>query len=273
MTTPFVVEENPFEAYEQYLVPRFFAPGAQILTELSEMKQGERVLDVACATGSVARAAAAKVGPSGKVVGLDINQGMLDMARKVSAELYPEIEWRHGDAMALPYPDGAFDVVLCQQALQFFPDRSAALREMRRVLAGGGRLAFAFLRSLTYNLAYGCFVQALEHHGWHAAAGLMGSPFPTMRIEWMRALVSGAGFLDVRIQIGIGPVRYPSAREFVRQEIAATSAVLPSNQPLAMPSKAVYESVVAELESSLAEYTDDAGLVFPTETYLVTAHR
>lgn len=271
--TPQIVDENAFEAYEHYLVPRFFAPGAQVLIELSGLTQSERVLDVACGTGSVARAAAARVGTQGMVSGLDINEGMLEMARKVSSVIYPAIEWRSGNAMDLPYPDVSFDVVFCQQALQFIPDRQAALREMGRVLAPGGRLAYSFLRSLQYNPAYGFFVEALERQGWIDAARLMGSPFPAMSIEALREMTTSAGFQDVRVLIGIGPVRYPSAKEFARQEIAATSAVLPPEHQLRIPEIDVYEAMVHDLEQMLREYTDDEGIVFPTETYLVTGRR
>jgi SAM-dependent methyltransferase len=110
------------ENYERHLVPALFGPWAAQLVELAAPGPGERVLDVACGTGIVARRAAALVQPGGAVAGLDSNRGMLEVARAAAAEVRPVIDWRAGDAADLPFPDGVFEVVLCQQGLQFFPE-------------------------------------------------------------------------------------------------------------------------------------------------------
>ena len=98
------------------------------------------MLDVACGTGTVARLAAARVGSAGAVTGVDLTPGMLAVARRIEAEGAP-IDWQEASADRLPLPDASADVALCSLGLQFFPDRPAALREMRRVLIPGGRLA------------------------------------------------------------------------------------------------------------------------------------
>jgi ubiquinone/menaquinone biosynthesis C-methylase UbiE len=109
------------------------------------------VLDVACGTGIVARLAADRVSPGGSVTGLDLNPGMLSVARSFSPTLDVGLEWREGSAMALPFANASFNVVLCQQGLQFFPDRLAALREMHRVLAPNGRLGLSVRRPIQQN--------------------------------------------------------------------------------------------------------------------------
>jgi len=106
------------------------------------------VLDVACGTGIVARQAAPLVGADGQVVALDMNPAMLAVARALPAPSGATIHWREGDAMDLPFEDGAFDVVLCQHGLQFVPDRARAVREMRRVLAPGGRALVIVLEAV-----------------------------------------------------------------------------------------------------------------------------
>jgi SAM-dependent methyltransferase len=131
------------ETYERYMVPAIFGPWAEDLLALAMPTPGERVLDVACGTGVVARLVAQRVAPTGTVVGFDLNPGMLAVARTLPLPQGAKIEWREGNVSAMPFPDASFDLTLCQQGLQFFPDRSAALREMRRVLAPRGRLALA----------------------------------------------------------------------------------------------------------------------------------
>src|SRR5829696_8555253 len=110
------------EVYEANFVPALFAEWAPHLVEAAGVAPGQAVLDVACGTGVVARTAADRMGGQGRVVGLDLNQGMLTVAGR----LRPDIEWRQGDAASLPFAPGSFDVVLCQSALMFFPDRAGA---------------------------------------------------------------------------------------------------------------------------------------------------
>ena len=263
------LEESSAEAYERYLVPLFFAPGAEYLVELAAPGPGERVLDVACGTGIVARRAAPRVGANGTVVGLDLNEGMLEVARKISSEVRPPIEWRRGDATEMPLPDGMFDVVFCQQGLQFFPDQPAALREMYRVLVPNGRLALSVLRSIEHNPGYVALAEALKRHVGPDAGAMISSPFSSLSTDELRGLVAGAGFRDMRILIGVGPVRYPSAEEFLRQEGASS----PLAGPIGALRDDVREALIRDLEEALRAYADDAGIVFPAETYLAVAHR
>jgi SAM-dependent methyltransferase len=263
------LEEGSAEAYERYLVPLLFAPGAEYLIELAGLGTEERVLDVACGTGIVARRAAQRVGSGGRVVGLDINEGMLEVARKVSSEAHPAIEWQQGDANDMPFPDGAFDAVFCQQALQFFPDRLAALREMRRVLAPNGRLALSVLRSTEHNPGYRLLADVLERHVGPDAGSMMRSPFSSLSAEQLRELMAGVGFGKVRILLGIAPVRYPSAEEFLRWEGASS----PLAALIGTLSEEAREALIQNLGQALLTYTDDEGIVFPAETYLAIAHR
>src|ERR1044071_8993676 len=128
------------ELYQRHLVPAITALWAADLVGRAGLRPGQRVLDVACGTGVVARAAAGQVGRAGRVAGLDINPGMLAVARSLPDGPGPGIGWLQASALALPFPDAAYDVVLCQLGLQFFPDRRAALAEIRRVLVPGGRI-------------------------------------------------------------------------------------------------------------------------------------
>lgn len=249
-------EDTP-AAYETYLVPRFFGPWAERLADLSRLRAGERVLDVGCGTGAVARAAHRR---GASATGLDVNEAMLATARRLA----PAIEWRQGDAADLPYPDASFDVVLCQQALQFLPDPDLALGEMRRVLGAGGRAAVAVLRSLDRHPAYAVFADALERHAGPEAGQMMRSPFPSLGADELRGLLSDADFHDVRMLIDVREVRYPSAGEFVRQEAASS----PLAGPLGALDADVRRGMIEELGDALRDFTDDDGIVFPMETFM-----
>ncbi|WP_293033172.1 class I SAM-dependent methyltransferase [Natronococcus sp.] len=263
------VEQNASEAYEQYLVPAIFAPWTDRLIETGEIHEGDRVLDVACGTGIVARRVASRVGPSGSVVGLDINEGMLAVAEETAAEIHPSIEWRQGDATDLPFSDEGFDIVCCQQALQFFDDPGAVVREMRRVLIPGGRAALSVWRPIDYQPAYVVLADALERYIGDEAGTMMRSPFPAWDGEDLRTLVQNSGLDDVSVTVDIGSVRYPSVAEFVRREAASS----PLAEPIAAVERAVRDELIQEVEDALHAYTDDEGIVSPMESYVVTADR
>jgi SAM-dependent methyltransferase len=122
---------NAAELYESVLVPRVFQPWAADLVELADLRHGERVLDVACGTGVVARLAAQHAGTTGEITGLDLNAGMLLVARSLPAPPGAPVTWVEASALAMPLRDASFDVVLCQQGFQFFPDKRAGLQEAR----------------------------------------------------------------------------------------------------------------------------------------------
>ena len=127
------------DGYERYLVPAVFEPWGEVLLDVVGIAPGSRVLDIASGTGVLARAAARRAGGGGLVVASDVSGPMLARAAIVGApDRAAPIEYRDASADALPFDDGSFDVVLCQQGLQFFPARAAAVGEMRRVLRPGG---------------------------------------------------------------------------------------------------------------------------------------
>lgn len=261
------LQGNAADAYEAYLVPAIFEPMARRLVAEADVAPGDRVLDVACGTGIVARASAARVGATGSVTGVDINPDMLATADRASADVTPRIDWQQADAAALPFDDDTFDVTLCEEAVQFFTDRVAVLRELRRVTRPGNRVAFSVLRSLEHNPVYGIFARALGEHAGGDAEQMMGSPFALGDREALRAAARQAGLTDIRIRIAVGEERFPSVPEFVRREAASS--------PLAGPLGALDDdrrgALIESLERDLADHFDDTGLAFHNETHIVTA--
>ncbi|WP_408960518.1 class I SAM-dependent methyltransferase [Natrinema sp. 74] len=263
-----LTESGP-EAYEQYLVPPLFGPWAERLIKHANIREGDRVLDVGCGTGIMARRAATHVGEQGTVVGIDINEAMLTVARTATADITPAIEWRQGDATALPFSDETFDVIFCQQALQFVEDPAVALREMHRVLAPEGRLAVSVFRPLSYNVGYDKLAEALERHAGAEAGMMMRSPFRGHSRKELRALAEDAGFSDPVITIEISSVRYPSVEEFVRRE-AASSPLAGSLDSL---DRGVREVLLDDIAEALHDYIDDQGIVIPLDSHVLVAQR
>ena len=196
------VTGNAAETYERALVPAVFAPWAPLVVALTDPQPGERVLDIACGTGLIARLAAERVGRTGNVTGLDLNPGMLSFAASITSPdpaTSAPIIWREASATNMPLPDAAFDVVYCQLGLQFFPDRPAAMREMYRVLVPGGRLGLMVWQDIQYSPGFGALAAALARHVSTEAAGVMRAPFGFAEAEQLRALVAAEGFRDIAI--------------------------------------------------------------------------
>lgn len=129
------------ENYDRYMVPLIFEPFAADLARRAASFSPGAVLETAAGTGVVTRALAPKLSPGASYIVTDLNQPMLDYAASRQAA-DSRINWRQGDALALPFENAIFDLVCCQFGAMFFPDRSSAYREARRVLKPGGRFLF-----------------------------------------------------------------------------------------------------------------------------------
>ena len=255
--------ENPAETYERYFVPAMFVPWAQVLLERAAPQPGERVLDVACGTGVVARHVAPKVGPTGAVVALDINPAMLAVARSVPTVEGAAIVWQEGSALALPFPEADFNLVLCQQGLQFFPDRLAALREMRRVLRPDGRVALSVNQALQDNPVYEALYSAIARHLGTTAAAI-ASPFALGDAGELRALLTAAGFQRVEVGPVTLIVRFPAPARFVQLTVLSSAAVLPVFAQMDPAARTeLVEAVAREMEPTLQPYIDGNIVAFP----------
>jgi SAM-dependent methyltransferase len=230
--------------------------------DLASVAPGDRVLDVGCGTGVLARAAAMRVGPAGTVTGLDLNEAMLRVARRLG----PAIDWRQGDASALPLPDSSFDVVACQSALMFFPDATAALREMARVCTPNGTVAVQVYARLADQPAYGPWIEMVTRHAGADAMSLLGTYWVHGDLSVLTTRFETAGLRVTNVRSPLGVARFASVQEFALTEIAATPLVDRITDQ-------VQRRIVDESEDVLARYRSQTGIDLPLAAHIVVAQR
>jgi len=257
------------KAYDEFFVPRLFEPWAKLLLEAADLRRGESVLDVATGPGTVARLAAVRLGAEGRVVAIDIAQPMLDIAKaKAPPPGAAPIEYRNSPAAPLPAAAGAFDAVLCQQGLQFFPDRPAALREMRRVLKPGGRAAIAVWAELERNQIFASFHAALRDRAPAALAELIVAPFSWPSGAALKSAAEDAGFRDVRLSTPSLPMVLEGGVEQAVQSFAAT----PVSPGVAELAQDIQHAVFARMRDEMGQLLTDGKVVGAMTSNIIVAH-
>ncbi len=261
----------PAESYESYMVPALFAPWASYLVQSADPQPGEHILDVACGTGIVARRVAPRVGSDGMVVGLDLNPDMLAVARATAERQGLTIEWSEGRAEKLLFPNGNFDLVLCQFGLMFFADRHAALTEMHRVLTKSGRVLLSVWRGLDRHPFY----QAL-HDVSQRRLGMSSvqDVFALGAADELRGLLTDAGFQHVEIEPVSMTARFPNPEEFLAWEIDVDPAAIPLMQHLDTPARqAIMAAIIEDMKAPLQEVMQNDHVVIPFHAHIARARR
>ncbi len=222
MTTPSFRDATATgaENYQRWFVPAIATPVSDALLEAAGLRAGERVLDVACGTGVIARLAAELVGPTGSVTGVDVAADMIDVAKSVPIPAGSPIEWQAGDAASLTFADGSFDAALCQMGLMFMADRLAVLREMVRVTTPGGRVVVS--TPGTIQRPFVLMERAITEHINPELGGFVRAVFSMDDPDALATLLRDAGLRDVSVAEPVVKLRLPAPREFLWQYINLT---------------------------------------------------
>ncbi len=259
----FQLSTGAAESYERTFVPAMLAEWAEYLVDAADIAPGQAVLDIACGTGIVARTVSDRVEGVGRIVGLDLNEGMLAVARRIRTDL----EWHHGDAGDLPFPTGSFDVVLCQAGMMFFPDRVKALREMGRVATAGGTVAVQVWGRLESQPGYGPFAETTARHAGPEAMDVVRSYFSLGDLDVVIGLFGEAGLTVSRTETRLGTVRFGSIEELVRAEIDSSPLVDRIDDD-------VYARIIEDCRQALAEFATTNGKAeVPLEGHVVAARK
>lgn len=262
---------NPAETYESYMVPALFGPWASPLIQSADPRPGERVLDLGCGTGIVARRIASRLRSNGRISALDLNPGMLAVARAVAEQEGLTIEWHEGSAEHLPFPDGSFDLVSCQFALMFFADRRAALAEVHRVLADGGRCALSVFQGLDRHPFYQTLDDAIQRR--FDMSGVQ-EIFSLGDADELHAMLAEAGFERIEIEPVSMTARFPDPEAFLAGEIDVDTAAIPAMQHLDdRARRTVTAALRDEMDAALREVTEDNHVVIPFHVYIARAER
>ncbi len=257
------VNTEAAEIYERFFIPAIFGQWPEKLINAAEVKQGDKVLDVACGTGVVARALLKAVGETGKVTGIDINEGMLAVADRMT----PEVDWINAPAENLPFDDETFDSVFCQFALMFFVDRAQALREMHRVLKPGGKMVIAVWDSLDTTPGYFEVVNMLHRLFGDDAANALRSPFNLGNTATLNGVFADAGYENAEIITTPGEAQFPSIESWMFTDIRGwtLSDMINDEQ---------YATLLAEASTTLKQFEQPDGSVrFPAPAHVVTVSK
>jgi SAM-dependent methyltransferase len=244
------------------MVPALFERWADRVADAAKIVSGQRVLDVACGTGILARKALARTGPGGLVTGVDPGPGMLAVAQ----QLAPDVTWHQGVAEALPFADDWFDVVVSQFGLMFFADRQEALRQALRVLKPRSRMAFAVWDGLDNTPAYAAEVSLLQRMAGRQAADALRAPFVLGDRDGLATMFERAGVASVDVATMQGTARFPSVRVMVEADLRGWLPVM----GVVLPDEQI-EHILTEAEQVLKPYVMPNGTVeFDSPAHIVT---
>ncbi|WP_170562110.1 class I SAM-dependent methyltransferase [Ruegeria atlantica] len=259
----FQLSDAAAQKYQAHSVPAMFGPLAEATVRRLNLPANGQLLDVACGTGALTRVLLEHLPGKGRVVGADLNQTMIEVARSLATPTDHDLEWSTADVTNLPFGDQSFDLACLQQGLQFFPDKPAALAEIYRVLKSGGSLCLTCWRAISpFNDA---LAQALARHVGESAAKKARAPFSFRDGDLITSLLQDAGFSVVEHDAITLQRRF----EDLRAQILA----LPIESDIRQKGEGATEHVINDVSDFLLPYAQDGVFVVPQEAHFFVATR
>jgi SAM-dependent methyltransferase len=209
-------KRDPAVVYDELFVPALFAQWGPRIADAAAIDLGQDALDVGCGTGVLTCAVAERVGPNGRVVGLDPDEQMLAVARRKSTA----VTWQSGRAESLPFDDASFHAVVSQFALMFFDSKPTGIAEMLRVLRPRGRLAIAVWDALARSPGYLALTDLLRDLFGTNVAAAMQAPFALGDRQELLRLLCDAGAADVEVKAQPGTASFASVEAMISTERA-----------------------------------------------------
>lgn len=255
------VSEAAARVYEEHYLPALFEEWTPVVTEAAQIQDSHTVLDVACGTGVLATAILERVGSNGSVFGIDVNEGMLNIARSKSSR----IVWKESPAELLPFEDSSFDRVVCQFGLMFFQNQEKSLREMMRVLRPDGLLVFIVWDRLEEIPGFAARIDL-----WRKMFGeetVDEAPCSLGDKDVLADLLRASGIPGAKIKTRKGTARYPSIHDWMYTAAKGWTQddVLDDKQ---------FERLLREARRAFSRFETPEGTVsFPTSTHIVTARK
>lgn len=255
--------------YDEYIVPAVSEPWYSLLYETGIPYFEGTIGDVGCGTGAFLRFLLSKQSEFHPVqfVGIDLNSEMLAQAQNKIAASEKNISWVKADVENQPFPNDYFNLVYCQQGIQYFKDKIKALKEIYRTMKSSAVLIATVWSSIEECIGYKCLADAvLEIIGQSAQASLY-SPFSYSDVETFKMHVQMGGFTSVDIQVRNNFVRFSSIKDFVWYRIHGSPLI--NNLPR-KNHKVIIDTIVSLVKSSLEFYEGADGLIFPVKaSYLI----
>ena len=268
-STQWQLARESAERYQSILTPAILGPFAKALVDVAGLQINEWVIDVGCGTGAAARYAAEAIGNSGRVLGLDVNVSMLEVARSLPAVQGAPIEWREATATQLPLDDQSVDVVLCAQTVQFLPEKALSLSEMQRVVKPNGRVALSLWCDIEENPYFFALVEAIARHIGSETSGGLKSAFALSDKNGIHSLLKKAGFRQIDITICQLDLPLPKLTEFVPRHISATPMVVGFSRA----SKSVQQTVIQDVIEKLRPYGTNGHVHIPFKSYMIMGRK
>lgn len=261
----FQLSDSAVAVYEDQKVTAMFGPLARATLGVVPVAKDDTVLDVACGTGIVARSIFEKFGPVQPIVGTDLNDGMIGMARHVTRDAAHSFEWHVADVEKLPFETGRFSLVICQQGIQYFPDEQAALKEIRRVMASGGRLVMS-----VWGGASDFFLAMAESVGRHVDPDVGArylAPFSYKNTDRLPEMLASAGFRNVVVETLTVDRTMTETVVSLPKEILAH----PAGSQVQAAGEAAVQAIAGDVSAACSKYQHGNDMIVPQRAHLFSA--